>query len=144
MNTVTIDRITAQHVELAPKPLVPGVLYISQKYRTAVHLCCCGCGEKVVTPLSPAEWRVQLNGGQVSLQPSIGNATPCRSHYWIRHGRVDWAPPMSNADVARTRTRDRASLKALFTARQEARRGSRLQRALAVLTGWWNWLVGKR
>jgi hypothetical protein len=31
--------------------LVPGVIYISERYATAVHLCCCGCGYEVVTPL---------------------------------------------------------------------------------------------
>jgi hypothetical protein len=40
-----------EHVEFIPKALEDGVLYISTKYRTASHRCCCGCGTKIVTPL---------------------------------------------------------------------------------------------
>ncbi|WP_373282870.1 DUF6527 family protein [Leeia aquatica] len=36
-------------------------------------MCCCGCGEKVITPLNPAKWHLLKEGGTVSLSPSIGN-----------------------------------------------------------------------
>ena len=35
--------------------------------------CCCGCGEEVVTPFSPAQWQMSFDGEAVSLHPSIGN-----------------------------------------------------------------------
>ncbi len=57
-----------QLMELAPKELIPGVLYVSLKYKLALHLCCCGCGEKVVTPLSPAEWHLRLADGKARIQ----------------------------------------------------------------------------
>jgi hypothetical protein len=109
-----IDAITPLQVVLAPKPLVPGVLYISDKYQVAIHLCCCGCGEKVVTPLSPAEWQLQLEGRIATLQPSIGNAAPCRSHYWIRQNRVVWAPRMTTKQIESVQKRDHASLEAMY------------------------------
>jgi hypothetical protein len=66
-------------------------LYISPKYRSAIHLCCCGCGEKVVTPLSAAEWRLTLSDDRATLHPSMGNwSMTCRSHYWIRGNKVIW------------------------------------------------------
>ena len=34
-----------------PAAMDPGVLYISIPYRTCGHLCCCGCGQEVITPL---------------------------------------------------------------------------------------------
>jgi len=54
--------VTPEFVEYIPDELVARTLYIAAKYRTVVHLCCCGCGRKVVTPLSPAAWRLTFDG----------------------------------------------------------------------------------
>lgn len=103
-----LSSITPEFVEFVPRVLVPGVLYVSQKYKTASHLCACGCGEKVVTPLSPADWQLHIEGSVVSLYPSIGNWDyPCKSHYWIRRSRVAWAGAMSNQQIARVQARDK-------------------------------------
>lgn len=113
-----IERIAPQLVELAPPTLEPGVLYISHKYKVAVHLCCCGCGEKVVTPLSPAEWRVTLTEGNATLYPSIGNwAMRCRSHYWIRNNGVIWARAFSQDMIDAVHRRDQAAIEAMHRAR---------------------------
>lgn len=104
-----IDAIKPQFVEFVPKLLEPGVLYVSEKYKTASHLCACGCGEKVVTPLSPADWQLRNDGGLVSLYPSIGNWNyACRSHYWIRRNRVAWSGGMTQQQIARVQARDLA------------------------------------
>jgi len=52
------DTITLQPVEFMPRELEPGILYVSEKYGTAAHLCACGCGAKIRTPLGPTEWAV--------------------------------------------------------------------------------------
>ncbi|TGN99167.1 MULTISPECIES: DUF6527 family protein [Burkholderia] len=117
-----IDRVTPELVELAPRVLEPGRLYISEKYRAAVHLCCCGCGEKVVTPLSPAEWRIELREGRVSMRPSIGNwSMACQSHYWIRNNRVVWSGQMSKSQIRAVFERDRRDLQAMHRSAQEPR-----------------------
>ena len=55
-----------------------GILYVSMEYATATHLCACGCGLTVVTPISPTDWQISYNGRTVSLYPSIGNRSfPC-------------------------------------------------------------------
>jgi hypothetical protein len=88
-NTMRRASITHEFVEYVPAKLAEGVLYISITYRTAVHRCACGCGNKVVTPISPADWQLLYDGDTVSLTPSIGNwGFPCRSHYWIRSNQV--------------------------------------------------------
>jgi len=85
------------------------VPYISTTYRTAVHSCGCGCGLKVVTPIRLSGWYVLWDGGSARLKPSIGNwGFPCRSHYFIRAGRVHWAPWWSPAQVEGGAARDRA------------------------------------
>lgn len=92
-------------INLIPDQLDEGILYISEQYGTAVHLCACGCGNKVVTPLKSRVqngWELTMyktsNQGQnvhevahkVSLMPSIGNTFACKSHYWIIDNVVKW------------------------------------------------------
>lgn len=47
------ERFRLERVGYMPKQLEPAVLYISQEFETAAHLCACGCGVKVRTPLGP-------------------------------------------------------------------------------------------
>jgi hypothetical protein len=103
-------RISHEFVEFVPEKLVEGVLYISISYATAQHLCLCGCGHTVVTPLSPTDWRLTFNGETVSLWPSIGNwSFACQSHYWIEHNRVRWSRGFTPAEIAEVRARDRTA-----------------------------------
>ena len=99
--------ITHEFVEYVPTELADGVLYISITYRTAVHRCACGCGNKVVTPITPADWQLFYDGESVSLTPSIGNwGFPCRSHYWIDGGRIRWAGAWTSKLITAGRARD--------------------------------------
>ena len=91
-----IRRTAIEHrfVESAPEALDDGVLYVSIPYSTALHLCPCGCGSEIVTPISRQGWTLAFDGESISLHPSIGNWNyPCRSHYWIRRDRIEWARP---------------------------------------------------
>lgn len=99
-------------VELIPEKLEEGVLYICERYKTAIHKCCCGCGEEVVTPLSPADWSVKKVGNCVSLMPSIGNWTfGCKSHYFIQSNKVIWVEKFSQWQIDFVRARDKADKK---------------------------------
>jgi hypothetical protein len=107
--------LSHEFVEFIPSELKEGTLYISIPYATAVHLCACGCGIKVVTPISPPEWQLLWDGDTVSLRPSIGNwQFPCRSHYWITRNRVEWARALSDQEIARGRRRDSKELDEYF------------------------------
>jgi hypothetical protein len=95
-------------VDAVPDRLDEGVLYISLKYKTALHKCACGCGNEVVTPLGPTDWTVSELSGRISLWPSVGSWNlPCRSHYWIRQNAVAWDVPWSDDKIAAARTRER-------------------------------------
>lgn len=95
-------------VETFPETLEPGVLYVSLEFCSAAHSCCCGCGEEVVTPLTPTDWNITYDGETITLHPSVGSWTlSCRSHYVIRRSRVIEAPPWSDAEIAAERRRDR-------------------------------------
>ena len=95
-------------VERVPSPLEDGVIYVSIAFGTVIHRCCCGCGDKVVTPLAPVDWAVTYDGQSISLYPSIGRwDAPCRSHYWIRDNSVMWAEDWSQSRIDANRAHDR-------------------------------------
>lgn len=110
-----INTIKPVYVESFPKVLDDGILYVSRKFSTACHRCCCGCGTKIVTPLRPTEYRLIDAGGRVSLYPSVGNWNhPCRSHYVIRNGQVIQAGAMGQADIDKGRAHDDAEKRAHY------------------------------
>ena len=95
-----MERINLKRVEFMPMSLDAGVLYVSEKYKVAAHLCPCGCGNKVVTPLGPAEWWFSEDEGQTTLYPSLGNwQLSCRSHYWILFGEIEWSYQWSEEQI---------------------------------------------
>src|ERR1700758_5357958 len=97
-----------QFVEFIPENLAEDTLYISIRFATASHLCCCGCRNKVVTPFQPTGWKLIFDGKTVSLDPSIGNWDfSCRSHYWIKNNRVKWAEQWSAEKISAAKAYDR-------------------------------------
>ena len=70
---MAINSVSHQFVELMPEKFEERILYVSVQYATAIHLCCCGCKNKVVTPLTPKDSKLIFDGETVSLYPSIGN-----------------------------------------------------------------------
>lgn len=119
-----MSTIHPEFVDFIPQALQPGVMYISERYHTASHLCACGCGEKVVTPLSAADWHLTIDDGMVSLYPSVGNWNyACRSHYWIQRNQIIWGKPMSAARIARVQRRDRLDKVRLVQQRNRLKTG---------------------
>ena len=114
-----LSHITPRFIDSIPKILEDGVIYISETYGTASHKCACGCGKRVVTPLTPTDWEVvRERNGSVSLLPSIGNWDyPCQSHYWISHNRIDWAPQWTRSRIEAGRRFDREQKAAHFDTR---------------------------
>jgi hypothetical protein len=105
-----------EFVEFVPKVLEDGILYVSMTYATAAHNCCCGCGNKVVTPLTPTDWKLLYDGESISITPSIGNwSFPCQSHYWIKWGKIKWSGRWSSDEIAEGRKRDRGAKKKQFS-----------------------------
>lgn len=104
-----MQEIALKHefVEFIPDELEQGTIYVSIRFATASHLCVCGCGNKVVTPIRPTDWTLTFDGKTISLDPSIGNwSFPCQSHYYVRKNRVKWAPKWSRAQIERGRRYD--------------------------------------
>lgn len=92
-----------------PKVKEHGILYISRKFKLAIHLCACGCGIQTVMPFYDGElndndgWKMttkKIEGTTeadrpydftVTLRPSVGNQKfPCQSHYYITDNKIQW------------------------------------------------------
>lgn len=106
---MTTERFQLAVVDSIPEKLKAQTLYVTTDGDVAGHLCACGCGREVITPLSPINWSITIGRRGPTLSPSIGNwAFPCRSHYFIRDGATEWARDMSNEAIAQGRRRDKA------------------------------------
>jgi hypothetical protein len=128
------SRLKHQWVRFIPEKPEPGIIYISREYKTATHLCCCGCGLDVITPLNSAKWSLTDHGDSISLFPSIGNwSFPCKSHYWIDHNRIKWAGAMTQIQIARVREGDRLAVEAMVGANKP--KGSLWKKFLHWLSG---------
>lgn len=128
--------IDHKFVEFIPekKAMEDGVIYISLEYGTAVHNCMCGCREQVVTPLSPTDWKLTYNGESVSLYPSIGNwEFDCKSHYWIREGKVVWAEKWSDQKVNSGREADKRAKIFHYKQENDERNGNLFHKLKASL-----------
>lgn len=69
-----------------PNQLDQDVIYISNKFETAVHLCLCGCENESVTPfrIESNGWDLIEDNNKISLTPSILNTNcPNKYHYII-------------------------------------------------------------
>lgn len=100
-------KMLLQRVHYVPNKLESGVLYVSEDFDIATHLCACGCGSKVITPLGPTEWSFEDSPNGPTLDPSIGSwQLPCQSHYWIRDGKIIWADRWSMEEILEGRKRE--------------------------------------
>lgn len=96
-----------EFVEYIPNHLKEETIYISVTFGTVVHKCCCGCGNEVITPLSPTDWKLTFDGESISLYPSIGNWNfDCKSHYWVQNSRVEWDRKWSGKEINSGRHQD--------------------------------------
>lgn len=102
-------------VEIIPDNIESDVLYISTKYKIAIHMCPCGCGSEVATTISPHDWKITFDGESVSLYPSIGSwSLPCQSHYWITNNEVEWASKWTRKQIEHGRKEDEQNKEAYY------------------------------
>lgn len=118
-----IARFRLERIHYMPKALEPGVLYASEEFGAAAHLCACGCGAKIRTPLGLTEWRLEESIEGPSLIPSVGNwQQPCRSHYWIWRGKVEWHGDWTEEQIQAGRRREHQRREMYFSEREKQRR----------------------
>ncbi|MBW8016147.1 MAG: hypothetical protein FVQ82_08170 [Planctomycetes bacterium] len=125
--------IRLERVSYMPKELEPGVLYVSEEFGAVAHLCPCGCGSKIRTPLGSTEWSLKVTDKGPSLFPSIGNwQLPCKSHYWIKHGEIIWASSWTPEQVAAGRCNEEERRHAYYDVLDRKRYG--------IVRKLWSWI----
>lgn len=125
------QRIELQRVKYIPAKLDPGILYVSKEFGAAAHLCACGCGTIVRTPMD--RWSLIETKDGPSLDPSIGNwQEPCGSHYWIERGKIRWAPKWTPEQITAGRQREGERLRTRHDALSQKRPGT--------IARFWQWL----
>jgi hypothetical protein len=117
-------------VDRIPKELRPGVVYHNPDFELGALLCACGCGHRVDL-LVPDSHQIYSSNGLATVRPSIAVCdAPCKSHYVISAGHVEWLPAFSEAHA-----------KAVMHD-QMARHASRDARRLSWADRLWNALIG--
>jgi Family of unknown function (DUF6527) len=127
-----------QRVHYMPKELAPQILYVSEEFDIAMHLCACNCGSVVKTPLGPTEWSVKEGESGPTLRPSVGSwQLPCQSHYLITRGEIVWCEKWSEVEIAAGRRGEERRRKAFYNDLDRKRGGGvrRLWRRLVIFLG---------
>lgn len=89
-------------VDELPDEPKPRTVYLAGEGRhlwCAGFVCPCGCGEIIrLNLLEDARpcWVVSKHPDEtVSIEPSVWRQKGCRSHFFVRRGRIDWCPAES-------------------------------------------------
>lgn len=78
-----------------------GVVYHTEEFELAGMLCACGCGHRI-TLLVPDSHQVLNDDGYATVSPSVGVFdAPCRSHFFIHAGEVEWLPAFTGEAASR-------------------------------------------
>jgi hypothetical protein len=87
-----------------PDVLVPMHLYAVGENGQLWHatmLCPCGCSERISLNLLPDDspsWKLSEHAGGPTLHPSVWRHVGCRSHFFLRSGRIEWCRGVHDAD----------------------------------------------
>jgi hypothetical protein len=80
-----------------PHLLPPRTLVVARdgdEFWSAGMICPCGCGRRIELMLLPGvkpRWDVRVDErGLPTLSPSVWAKSGCRSHFWLRGGRIEW------------------------------------------------------
>ena len=112
MITYNFDLVLCDHFPSDPQD---GNFYYSEEFRSSLHLCACGCKGRVVMPIKAAGWTLTRLASSFSISPSVGNRElVCRSHYFIRNGKVIWLKSMSNFEKVESRLDDRSHMRSVY------------------------------
>jgi Family of unknown function (DUF6527) len=134
-----INTIKVKLVHYVPKELEPGFLYVSKEFGIAGHMCPCGCGNKIITPIGPTDWSLTIKKSKPTLYPSIGNwQIPCRSHYWIKDGSIQWSSQWTKDQILTGRQKEEERRKSYYSNLAGNKKNQSIFRRLL------NWILRKK
>lgn len=86
-----VDRFRPAFVSDIPDDLDEGVLYLALDYDAMVHLCACGCGSEISTPISPTDWKIAWDGVGIIRWRATGDAASS----WRPSGGAESPPQLA-------------------------------------------------
>jgi hypothetical protein len=132
MENSPATRFVLEKVQYMPKQLNAGILYVAEEFGAVAHLCACGCGTKIRTPLWPAKWTLEETDTGPSLYPSVGNwQHACQSHYWITNGEVIWEGQWTPEQIEAGRLSEQMRLEAYY---------SEVKTPRSIIRRIWDWI----
>lgn len=90
------ENFIVEKAKTCPDEHKPGVLYLAidddGKPYYSEALCPCGCSELFnLSHIETFGWAITVDDkGRPDISPSILRTTGCRSHFFIKKGRVQW------------------------------------------------------
>ncbi|WP_353477497.1 DUF6527 family protein [Arenibacter sp. M-2] len=90
------NRYTFRYVEDIPEYPARRILYIVGSIKSSWLLffkCPCGCDKVIHLNLMEDEsprWSYTMIRNRVNIAPSIHRLKGCKSHFWIKKGRIIW------------------------------------------------------
>ncbi|MCS6115937.1 DUF6527 family protein [Shewanella baltica] len=84
-------------VEDEPDNVDERIIYIvgdKDFYAIAIMLCPCGCKSKINLNLIHSDkptWTIKFDNKMPTIKPSIWRTVGCKSHFFLRSGKVVWA-----------------------------------------------------
>ncbi len=103
-----VDDIQSILVEDPPDRVEAGLLYLigdAGQWWLAILQCPCGCSADIQLPMSVGAdpcWRVSGSNDKPSLWPSVHRTIGCRSHFFLRRGKIEWCRDLQ-ASLSRLR-----------------------------------------
>ncbi len=87
-----------QYVNYVPEKINSNTIYLVGNegyYWQAVMLCPCGCDKTLNMSLMKEHhpsWNIKFNSDRIiTLHPSINRTVGCKSHFFLRNGKIVWA-----------------------------------------------------
>ena len=90
------NRYRIRKVQILPEKLHSKTVYLQTHLDVpwqAAMECPCGCKEIVHLNLIPTfrpNWRYRMDKARITLIPSVRRTTGCKSHYFLRQGKIEW------------------------------------------------------
>lgn len=86
------------YTEDEPSTLIERAVYVigDKDFKAiAMFACPCGCKQTISLNLMPTKnkpsWSFEDNKGLPTITPSICRKVGCRSHFFLRNGKIAWA-----------------------------------------------------
>jgi hypothetical protein len=83
-------------VEELPDPLEAKTVYLQNHQKIpwqATFKCPCGCGDTIMLNLTTGyrpRWQFKPDKKTLTISPSIRRTEGCKSHFFLRRGKVEW------------------------------------------------------